>query len=137
MTTTPPHTGAGQDKTDDAAVTTTRLSVCTTCNGPDKGERALGDILFSALGPELASHSGVLVEPVKCLAVCRRPCTIALTSRGKWTYVIGDLDCDAHVADIAAATLRYHATEDGLIPWKERPMTFRKGIVCRVPPFSG
>ncbi len=30
----------------------------------------------------------------------------------------------------------YAATEDGLIPWKQRPDALKKGVVSRVPPLS-
>ena len=31
---------------------------------------------------------------------------------------------------------RYAATSDGLVPWRERPEAFRKGVVARIPPFK-
>ncbi len=78
--------------------------------------------------------SGIAVVPVECLAVCRRPCTIALAADGKWTYLIGDLDTDSHLDEIAGAAESFAASANGIVPWKERPASFRKGVVARVPP---
>ncbi|MFC6050816.1 DUF1636 family protein, partial [Methylobacterium hispanicum] len=30
---------------------------------------------------------------------------------------------------------RYAGTPDGIVPWRERPEAFRKGVVARIPPF--
>jgi predicted metal-binding protein len=29
---------------------------------------------------------------------------------------------------------RFAASKDGIIPWKERPLSFRKGVIARIPP---
>ena len=73
--------------------------------------------------------TGLKVEPVECLAVCKRPCTLAITASGKWTYLIGDLDPELHIEEIAAAAVSYQGSEHGIVPWKERPPTFRRGVI--------
>ena len=118
--------------------------VCTSC----RRQTAAGDA-FETPGPALAEAlrrevearglAGIKVEPVECLAVCKRPCTVALTATGKWTYVVGDLESPAadlpgHVDEILAAATAYAATDNGIVPWKERPQTFRKGVISRIPP---
>ncbi|MGO4667373.1 DUF1636 family protein [Bosea sp. 2YAB26] len=88
-----------------------------------------------ALRERIARDGGTLpVEPVDCLAVCNRPCTVALAADGKWTYLIGDLDADTHIAEIVDAAASFAASANGIVPWKERPASFRKGVVARVPP---
>jgi predicted metal-binding protein len=118
------------------------IFVCVSCR------RRLGDSedvfdqpgqnLLPALEARLrgAGHHGVAVKAVNCLAVCKRPCTLALASKGKWTYVVGDLDADLHLDEIVDAALSYGLTDNGIIPWKERPMAFRKGVVARIPPLA-
>jgi predicted metal-binding protein len=118
------------------------IFVCVACR------RRLGDAeeafdqpgqdLLPALEARLrgADHHGVAVKAVSCLAVCKRPCTLALAGKGKWTYVVGDLDADFHLDEIVVAALRYGRTENGIIPWKERPMAFRKGVIARIPPLA-
>jgi predicted metal-binding protein len=74
------------------------------------------------------------VRPVECLSVCKRPCTVALAAPGKWTYVVGDLNLIDHIEDVAVAAEKYAASTDGIVPWRERPISVRKGVVARIPP---
>jgi predicted metal-binding protein len=107
------------------------LLVCVTCKseaGP------MGPALFEALGERLASEPGIALKAVECLSVCKRPCTVALAAPGKWTYVVGDLDRDVHLDDIVVGARRYAASVDGIVPWRERPLCFRKGVISRTPP---
>ncbi len=115
------------------------IHVCTACRraradlpeGYDQPGLALAEALAERL---LAKGSTIPVVPVECLAVCKRPCTIALSADGKWTYLIGDLDTDTHLDEIVGAAEAYATSANGIVPWKERPQSFRKGVVARVPP---
>ena len=104
--------------------------VCVTCKS---GEGEVGAALYEALGARLAGDA-IALRPVECLSVCKRPCTVALAAPGKWTFVVGDLSREAHVEDIMVAARRYAAAPDGLVPWRERPLPFRRGVVSRTPP---
>ena len=116
------------------------IFVCVSCR------RRLGDAedAFDQPGVELvaalekrlreAGAADVGVEPVECLAVCKRPCTVAVTAAGKWTYLIGDLDPELDAEVIVAAVVSYQRSDHGIVPWRERPQAFRKGVVARVPP---
>ena len=75
------------------------------------------------------------IEPVECLSVCKRPCTVAVASDDRWTYVYGDMDPAASAETILAGLAAYAATPDGIVPWRERPAEFRKGVIARIPPF--
>jgi predicted metal-binding protein len=109
------------------------LLVCVTC----KSEQGpLGPGLFEALGGRLAAEPHITLKAVECLSVCKRPCTVALAAPGKWTYVVGDLTCDSHLEDIVIAARRYAASPEGIVPWRERPLSFRKGVVSRTPPLA-
>jgi predicted metal-binding protein len=114
------------------------IFICVSCtvdgNKSEKPGRALFDAVSSAIGDK--PDCSTVVKPVDCLAVCKRPCTVALSGEGKWTYVVGDLDAATHADDVVAAALSYGATLNGIIPWKERPQCFRKGVISRVPPTS-
>jgi predicted metal-binding protein len=57
-----------------------------------------------------------------------------LAGTDKWTYLIGDLDPDWHAGEIVSAALSFAASENGIVPWRERPASFRKGVIARVPP---
>jgi predicted metal-binding protein len=111
----------------------TTLLVCVTCKS-EAGPMGLG--LFEALGERLGSEPGIALKAVECLSVCKRPCTVALAAPGKWTYVVGDLDRDLHLEDIVVGARRYAASPDGIVPWRERPLCFRKGVVSRTPPLA-
>ena len=115
------------------------LHVCVTCRqagGPDDRALRPGAILHRALTEALARPDApkVRVEAVECLSVCKRPCTIAVSGPGRWTYIYGDLDPATSIETILDGVRRYAATPDGLVPWRERPEAFRKGVVARLPP---
>jgi len=112
------------------------ILVCVTCrDGEDEGPRP-GQLLFEALQARLAGADPrkIALTPVECLSVCKRPCTLALAAPGKWTYVVGDLNLESNTEDIVEAATRFAATPDGLVPWRERPKSFRKGVISRTPP---
>jgi predicted metal-binding protein len=110
--------------------------VCVTCKRAEEEGVRPGQTLFETLQRRLpfAPNANVALRSVECLSVCKRPCTVALSAPGKWTYVVGDLDDEANADDIVEAALKFAATPDGLIPWRERPKSFRKGVVSRTPP---
>jgi predicted metal-binding protein len=92
--------------------------------------------LLESLREKLAERNerDIRVESVECLAVCKRPCTVALAGDDKWTYVLGDLDKNADIDDLIASARSFAVSENGLVPWKERPDCFKKGVVSRTPP---
>jgi predicted metal-binding protein len=61
---------------------------------------------------------------------------VALASGEKWTYVIGDLDANAHVEELVASANSFAQSENGIVPWKDRPDSFKKGVVSRTPPIG-
>ncbi len=114
------------------------IFVCVSCRGQAEGEGSPGLALVDALRDKFAAASaeGVAVTPVECLAVCKRPATVAMVGAGKWTYLVGDLTTADHLDEIVAAALSYQRSENGIVPWKERPASFRKGVVARIPPLG-
>ena len=131
------------------------LHVCTTCrasesvcdgcpndrlvNGGCAGcplnvasdERA-GTMLYRALERH-GAPDGVEIRPVECLSACANGCSVALSSPGKWTYVYGRMT-SADAAEILQGAAAYAASDDGLVPWRERPVIFRKQSLARIPP---
>ncbi|MEF3365907.1 DUF1636 domain-containing protein [Methylocystis sp. 9N] len=111
------------------------IFVCTCCRSGDDADSRPGAVFIDALRERLAQRRiEIGVEPVECLAVCKRPATVAFAGAGKWTYVIGDLDAAAHVDDVIDSAQSFGATENGIVPWKDRPDCFKKGVVSRTPP---
>jgi len=118
------------------------IFVCVSCRrvrtdaaeGFDLPGVALAATLEQRVCERGAAH--LTVSPVECLAVCTRPCTVALCGAGKWTYLVGDLDPETHVEDVIEAAEAFARSETGIVPWKERPPTFRRGVISRVPPLG-
>jgi predicted metal-binding protein len=50
--------------------------------------------------------------------------------------VIGDIDPDVHADEIVTAAQSFAASDNGIVPWRERPLSFRKGVIARVPPIN-
>lgn len=114
------------------------IHVCTTCKmgrPTPEGATAPGARLFAALRAA-GAPAGVRIAPVECLSACDHGCNIALTGPGRWSYVYRGLDPEAHVADILAGAAAYAATSDGIVPWRERPVIFRKQSLARIPPME-
>jgi len=114
------------------------IFICVSCTVEGARDEQPGRELFEAVTRKLAARpeSKAVVKAVDCLAVCKRPCTVALSGEGKWTYVVGDLGPEANADDVIAAAEAYGATANGIIPWRERPQCFRKGVISRIPPLS-
>jgi predicted metal-binding protein len=111
--------------------------VCVTCGkeegtGETAGQRMLAAISAAAAKAGLADR--LIPTAVECLSVCKHPCTIAIAAPGKWTYVYGDIDPANDAASVVAGIERYANSVDGLVPWRERPERFRKGVIARTPP---
>ncbi|GGH32962.1 Predicted metal-binding protein [Cribrihabitans marinus] len=115
------------------------LLVCTTCRRglPVEDDAARPGALLHAALAEAALPEGVHLRPVECLSNCDNGCSIVLRGGpSRWTYVYANLN-EAHDVDtIVEGTTRYHATADGLVPWRERPVHFRKNCVARIPPIG-
>lgn len=115
----------------------TTVLVCTSCRRDGDAEDAprAGARLHDALLAAAQSRHDILVVGVECLSVCKRPITIGFADAGKWTYVYGDFAPET-AGDILATAALYGDSPDGLIPWRSRPVAFRKGVVARIPPLT-
>jgi predicted metal-binding protein len=110
------------------------VSVCTTCKTAD-GTTVVGPEMFAAVRAALGeSDSGVVVRPVQCLSVCKRPATVAVTSPDGYTFLFGDLQTESGTAALQSFVKSYQKSDYGLVPWRERAEVLRKGMVARVPP---
>jgi predicted metal-binding protein len=113
------------------------LFVCTTCRAgeePVEGTSVPGARLADALIQGNACPD-VEVRPTECLSACTQGCSVALTRRGSWTYVYGRLS-EADAPDILAGAAAYAQSEDGIVPWRQRPIIFRKQSLARIPPLE-
>jgi predicted metal-binding protein len=98
---------------------TATIFVCVSCRRPlGDGEESFdqpGLGLAEAIKTRLQGdeQARLTVTTVDCLAVCKRPCTVALVGADKWTYLIGDLDPGSHVDEIVAAAKSFAASDNG------------------------
>jgi predicted metal-binding protein len=111
------------------------LHVCMTCKAGlplEEGAVAPGARLHAALtAGELPE--AVRIVPVDCLSACSQGCAVALSAPGKWSYVYGRLT-EADAADVLAGAAAYADAPDGIVPWRSRPVIFRKQSLARIPP---
>ena len=109
--------------------------VCATCrgvSGSDAHQRA-GAIL--ALNTKAAAGNEVRVVTVDCLGNCKRRLSAAILRDNCWSYVFGDLSMESGPDLITGAKL-FAGSADGLIPWRGRPDSLKRGLVARIPPLA-
>lgn len=116
---------------------TVTLHVCITCRAgqpvPD-GEPVPGQRLMAALLGH-PDPQGVEIRPVECLSACSRGAAVALSGPGRWSYVYGEMTAE-DAPEILAGARAYAATPDGIVPWRERVIIFRKRSLARIPPIG-
>gem|GEM_PF-217256 len=117
------------------------LHVCTSCRTAgtprEPRERRPGYILYQQLVKALdASPLGhrVHVRPAECLSVCPRPCGIALSLPGAWTYLFGDQRPGETSDDLLKCVALYLQSPEGFMARTSRPSSLRSSILGRVPP---
>jgi predicted metal-binding protein len=117
------------------------VHVCTSCRPAQAprepradrpGARLYHTLRDSIERSALASY--VEVVEAECLSLCPRPCALAISARGKWTYLFGDQDIMQASDALNECLHLYMSTPDGLMPRDQRPPSMRKSILGRVPP---
>jgi len=61
---------------------------------------------------------------------------VALSAPGRWSYVYGRLNPETDAPEILAGAAAYARAPDGIVPWRERPVLFRKQSLARIPPLE-
>lgn len=108
------------------------LHVCLNCHSAEDTDACrAGARLHAALVDRLDGRDDIRLSGVDCLSVCKRPVTVAFAAMDKWTYVAADA---VSPDEVIAAAERYAASEDGRVPWRERPPLLKSGLVARIPP---
>ena len=122
---------------------TCTLYVCTSCRmaGTPAGptEKRSGFKLYRQLRKAVQDspfNRRVEVKPAGCLSICPRPCGIALSMSGSWTYLFGDQQPDKAAKDVMECVRLYLKSVDGFIARDSRPESLRRSILGRVPPIQ-
>ena len=120
------------------------LHVCTSCRAAgaprEPKEGRAGFVFFHQLQEAFDASPlkhRVDVRPTPCLSICRRPCGIALSLAGSWTYLFGDQEPSETVEDVEACVALYLRSPEGFMARDKRPQSMRRGILGRVPPSPG
>jgi predicted metal-binding protein len=112
------------------------ILVCRTCRdsaGSDESPRP-GARLAEATR-RLAARHNIPVADVECLGNCKRRLSAALLKKDAWSYVFGDLTTQS-AADLVAGARLFATSTDGLLPWRGRPDSLKRGLVARIPPLG-
>ena len=111
------------------------ILVCSSCRDevgsdarPRAGER-LAEAVRNLAGP------GVAVKSVECLGNCKRRLSAAMLREGSWSYVFGDLVAESG-PDLVAGAILFAGSKDGILPWRGRPDSLKRGLIARIPPLA-
>jgi predicted metal-binding protein len=123
--------------TADAEIAPVTIIVCSSCrdeNGSDAHPRA-GAVLAEATHTAARDNQAIEVRTVECLGNCKRRLSAALLRDDCWSYVFGDLTIESG-SDLVAGAELFATSQDGLIPWRGRPDSLKRGLVARIPPLA-
>jgi predicted metal-binding protein len=106
--------------------------VCVTCRtttAPSAGAELAEATL-------LAAHNvpDVSVLHVRCLGNCSRGLSAAIRYENAWTYVFGGLDPALDGPSLIIAARLLAQAGDGIMPWRGRPNSLKRGLIARIPP---
>ncbi|MEP9388572.1 DUF1636 family protein [Mesorhizobium sp. KR9-304] len=127
-----PEGAASIAPADLSAVTVVVCATCRDVSGSDAHPRP-GAIL--AANTKTAAKGEVRVATVECLGNCKRRLSAAILRENCWSYVFGDLSTTSG-ADLIAGAKLFAGSTDGLIPWRGRPDSLKRGLVARIPPLG-
>lgn len=118
------------------------LSICFRCKpegwAGDTEARRPGADLADAIEAEARRRSidPRVLRDVRCMSQCKRPCVVAFSGAGRFTYLFGDLDSARDAPIILDAFALYCSRSDGFMERFERPEVMRAGILGRIPPLT-
>ena len=147
MSMTTSHLGSSNEAVDPLDQMNTQactLHVCTSCRPPGSPrwpeESRPGFVLYKELVKAIEARDlrhKVEIRAAECLSICPRPCGLALSSPGSWTYLFGDQQPSETAMDVVECVSLYLKSPDGFMARNERPKSFRGSILGRVPPLTG
>ena len=116
-----------------------RVLVCITCraatdpaDAPDAPRAGLA--LAEATAAAAASAPDISVKRIRCLGNCSRGLSAAIRCDDAWTYVFGGLEPTRDGPSLIIGARLLAQAEDGIMPWRGRPESLKRGLIARVPP---
>jgi predicted metal-binding protein len=117
--------------------------VCITCrattdltSASDVGAPRPGSTLADAASVAAAAADNILVLRVRCLGNCSRGLSAAIRCENTWTYVFGGLDPERDGPSLIMGAQLLAQASDGIMPWRGRPESLKRGLIARIPPIS-
>lgn len=110
--------------------------VCRSCRdeAEPNAEPRPGALLAQA-AIALGTDANVEVRSVNCLANCKRGASAAMRTADGWSYVFGGLTPE-NAEDLITGARLLSTSTDGLMPWRGRPDSLKRGLVARIPPLN-
>ena len=117
------------------------LHVCTSCRPQghprEPRENRPGFTLYKELTTKISDsplNTKVKVSAARCLSLCPRPCGIAFSSQGGWSYLFGDQKPGVTASDVIKCLETYIENPNGDLPRGRRPRALQASILGRIPP---
>ena len=111
------------------------IVVCAACRNPAQSDADPRPGALLAAATRHVAGDTLRVRAVECLGNCRRRLSAAILREGCWSYVFGDLSTDSG-PDLVAGAKLFATSTDGLLPWRGRPDSLKRGLVARIPPLD-
>ncbi|MDP3317056.1 MAG: DUF1636 family protein [Devosia sp.] len=111
------------------------IVVCASCRDETSSDAHPRAGVSLAANAHAAAAGDVRVTSVECLGNCKRRLSAAILRDGCWSYVFGDLTTESG-PDLVAGAKLFAGSNDGLIPWRGRPDSLKRGLVARIPPLG-
>ncbi len=118
------------------------LSVCIRCKpagwtGDDSHRPGAAFAQEVAAALSAAGHPHALeLREIHCMSQCDRPCVVAFSGEGRFTYLFGDLDPARDAGAVLETFAAYANQPDGFLERNARAPALRPGILARVPPLG-
>jgi predicted metal-binding protein len=114
------------------------VTVCVTCRAPTDPLDAprAGAALAEATAIAAAGDSGISVQRIRCLGNCNRGLSAAIRCDNAWTYVFGGLEPARDGPSLIIGARLLARAADGIMPWRDRPDSLKRGLIARVPPLN-
>jgi predicted metal-binding protein len=108
--------------------------VCVTCRTatvPSAGaDLAEATLIAARDAPDIS------VQHVRCLGNCSRGLSAAIRYERAWTYVFGGLNAALDGPSLIVGARLLAQAVDGIMPWRGRPDSLKRGLVARIPPID-
>ncbi len=118
---------------------TTWITICDTCKRDGwaltGAAQTDGETLATLIEAAAADATALRTRRVSCLMGCQTGCNVAIQSKGKLCYTLGNFTPDAEAAQGIVDYAVLHADSDtGQVPYRQWPQAVKGHFVTRHPP---